>query len=150
MSSIVNHFQLFISQPYVYNGDMCVYASEGRLAISFIFSNLKSGSIQKELSSGCKKHWRLCGTNRLRLENRREQNKKSVLDEGRDMPRFERRRMCAIEIVHKRAMYRERGTRESLTVGHAWETGTVSSPGGRLDFSPREKSTDFSFDRERF
>lgn len=29
--------------------------------------------------------------------------------------------------------------RVSRRVGHAWETGTVSSRGGRLDFSPEEK-----------
>lgn len=80
---------------------------EGRLTISFIFSNLKSDFDSKEIIVGVQETLRrLCGTNRLRLENRREQNKKSVLDEGRDMPWFERRRMRAIEIVHKRAMYR--------------------------------------------
>lgn len=41
MSSIFNRFQLFISRPYTYDDDMCVYANEGRLAISFILLNLK-------------------------------------------------------------------------------------------------------------
>lgn len=95
-----------------------------------------------------KKHY---GANRPRLENRHERNKKTpVSDEreregGRDLCRFERRRM---QLRLHRERYRERGAREcTLASGSRMGNWNGFISRRKTRFFSAGETTDFSFDR---